>query len=385
MKQTSRILTVIVMLLSSVVSMAEVVIATPQNGTIVATEPDANGVVTLTVTPAEGYYIRMSDITVQKTVDPSVLAARSMVPVAQALTLSGDDPAALSAERQYTFTLPSGYGAYVTATFTKCTTPSLSDSIEGWKYGEEANTPQVSGNVGNADVTYTYATKGSNEFSATVPTAAGNYTVKASVPAVGIYTAAEATDDFTIAEYTETISFAADQQWKGYCSKKSLSLTEEGVKAYIITALSATEATATEVDFIPKDVPVLLNRTATEAAEYTATLYSGGETAPTTNLLKVSETAKEVSAAKIYVLYNNEFVLASAGTLPAGHVYLETNGSGSSARQIVISESTGMYDVPRTMHNLDGAWYDLQGHRISGKPAARGIYIHNDKKVVVYE
>lgn len=85
------------------------------------------------------------------------------------------------------------------------------------------------------------------------------------------------------------------------------------------------------------------------------------------------------------MLYNNEFVLASAGTLPAGHVYLEANGSGSSARQIVISESTGMYDVPRTMHNLDGAWYDLQGHRISGKPAARGIYIHNDKKVVVYE
>lgn len=50
---------------------------------------------------------------------------------------------------------------------------------------------------------------------------------------------------------------------------------------------------------------------------------------------------------------------------------------------IVIGDPTAITTVKGA--NEESVWYDLQGHRISGKPAARGIYIHNDKKVVVYE
>ena len=85
-------------------------------------------------------------------------------------------------------------------------TPTV--SVEGWTYGQEANAPSVSGNSGNGAVTYTYAAKGSDSFSATVPTNAGNYTVKATVAATTNYNGGTATADFTIAkdDITPTVS-----------------------------------------------------------------------------------------------------------------------------------------------------------------------------------
>jgi hypothetical protein len=32
---------------------------------------------------------------------------------------------------------------------------------------------------------------------------------------------------------------------------------------------------------------------------------------------------------------------------------------------------------------MDNCWYDLNGRQLSGKPAAKGIYINKGKKVVI--
>ena len=77
-------------------------------------------------------------------------------------------------------------------------TPTV--NITGWTIGETANTPSVTGNTGDGAVTYTYAVKGSTQFDATVPTNAGEYTVRASIAATANYNGAEATADFTIAK-----------------------------------------------------------------------------------------------------------------------------------------------------------------------------------------
>lgn len=71
-------------------------------------------------------------------------------------------------------------------------------SIEGWTYGETSNAPSVSGNTSGGDVTYSYSVKGENNYSATVPTNAGDYTVKVTIAAKGNYDIVEATTDFTI-------------------------------------------------------------------------------------------------------------------------------------------------------------------------------------------
>ena len=75
--------------------------------------------VTVTVTPADGYYIRKEDVIVSKTFMPAATSRRA-APVADHLTLTGEDPDDLSQPRTYTAQLPGWeYSAYVDATFTK--------------------------------------------------------------------------------------------------------------------------------------------------------------------------------------------------------------------------------------------------------------------------
>ena len=50
------------------------------------------------------------------------------------------------------------------------------------------------------------------------------------------------------------------------------------------------------------------------------------------------------------------------------------------------SDETGiesMYNEQCTMNNEADAWYSLDGRKLDGKPSAKGMYIHNGKKVVV--
>ncbi|MBQ8108377.1 MAG: hypothetical protein IJ129_06505 [Ruminococcus sp.] len=83
-------------------------------------------------------------------------------------------------------------------------------SIVGWTYGATPNTPVVSDtdNPGNGDVTYTYKVKGADDstYTSDVPTAAGEYTVKAVIAETSNYKGAEATSDFTIAKAIPTVT-----------------------------------------------------------------------------------------------------------------------------------------------------------------------------------
>ena len=74
--------------------------------------------------------------------------------------------------------------------------PNISVSMDNWTYGENAKTPRYTAMAG-AEATVTYAAQGSSDFSTTVPTDAGNYTVKVQYEAaIEIYTG---TANFTIA------------------------------------------------------------------------------------------------------------------------------------------------------------------------------------------
>ena len=50
---------------------------------------------------------------------------------------------------------------------------------------------------------------------------------------------------------------------------------------------------------------------------------------------------------------------------------------------IYINIATAIDDIPQTNENADGKWYTIDGQLLQGKPAKKGIYIHNGKKVVV--
>jgi hypothetical protein len=87
-----------------------------------------------------------------------------------------------------------------TLTVTKANiSPSV--SMNGWVWGETAQSPSVSGNSGSGTVTYTYLYPGTSSYSSIAPTSTsdiGSYTVKASIAASTNYNAGEATNTFSI-------------------------------------------------------------------------------------------------------------------------------------------------------------------------------------------
>ena len=78
--------------------------------------------------------------------------------------------------------------------------PDLKVSLENWIYGEEAETPVITGNDGEGAVTFEYKVKDADDstYTSTVPEDAGEYVVKAKVQETETHRSAEATDEFVI-------------------------------------------------------------------------------------------------------------------------------------------------------------------------------------------
>ena len=95
--------------------------------------------------------------------------------------------------------------------------PSL--AITGWTYGNEPNAPSVSGNTENGVVTYYYklTSEDDDAYDETVPTDAGNYTIKAVVDETEHYSGKTVTSTFTIAKKALTVTgiTASDKTYDG--------------------------------------------------------------------------------------------------------------------------------------------------------------------------
>ena len=121
MKKTKRFLTTLIALMLAVGAWAadRVVVAAIQNGTVTASEVAATDsqTVTLTVEPAEGYFITADDIIVSKTARQAQ-APRRAPGYADKLGVKAAQVDA-TGKGIYTFILPEGYGAYVEVGFTE--------------------------------------------------------------------------------------------------------------------------------------------------------------------------------------------------------------------------------------------------------------------------
>lgn len=122
-------------------------------------------VVTLMVTPAEGYYIRKSDITASKSFMPMPEARRKSkgVPVSDDLKLVGNDPDDLSQPRTYTVTMPGEeYDVLLDVQFTerqRITELMVTLSETLFVYNEQEQRPKVlvAGLQEGVDFSVTYA------------------------------------------------------------------------------------------------------------------------------------------------------------------------------------------------------------------------------------
>ena len=194
----------------------------------------------------------------------------------------------------------------------------------------------------------------------------------------------DAVADRAIVKYAK-VRFDSDgspgSMWYGTFVAEADHATPAGMTPYIITSVVDNTATAVKLDYIPNGVPVVLMNP--EDAKGFLVQSGTGEISTTGNLLAVQATDGEKATATVYLLYKGEFVLNKAGTLKAGTVYLPVS-SGSGARlKISRGGNTGIENIEYTIDSQSGAWYTLDGRRLSSKPTKKGVYLQGGKKIVV--
>lgn len=163
-------------------STTDIIIEGTTHGSVAVTSVnDATRTVTITVTPASGYYVNKSDIIVQKLVDPSLASARRTTPgIANVLTVSG--PTSSKDPAEYTFVVPADYaGALVTVTFTGMNPATATVTPNSLIYTSEAQELVTLGTVvgGAATNPVTYSLSSDGPYTTAIPTGtnAGTYTV----------------------------------------------------------------------------------------------------------------------------------------------------------------------------------------------------------------
>ena len=195
--------------------------------------------------------------------------------------------------------------------------------------------------------------------------------------------------EYLVSQKLDTPAFEGSINFQT-CYLKDYSLAKPaGLKVYIITEISLTDNTlkAVSIDYIPKGVPVLLEKEGeTPEGGYVAATYTGEVGEFSNNMLQYAEDDKDVTDTE-FVLFNNEFVKAT-GIIAAGHCYLSLDGPHANTRGFSIDTSgngtTGINHA--SLHDsrevMTKQWYDLQGRKIQ-KPTKAGLYIVNGKKVVI--
>jgi len=213
-------------------------------------------------------------------------------------------------------------------------TPTV--SITGWTYGATANTPTVSGNTGNASVTFTYATKGTETFSETVPTDAGEYTVKATIAATANYNGAEATADFII----------SPAQITGITLKQTALIYNGKDQTVEISSVTAGTLTISENDLTGQtgfsSLFDISGDTQKEKGSYTVTLtakansnFSGSATADfTISYNSITEDALGIPAGQVYGTYFSSKVNYELPEKVMAYIITGVNGTNTVLEEI---------------------------------------------------
>jgi hypothetical protein len=400
---------------------------------------DGSVLVTLTVAPAEGYYIAKKDIHVVSTIAPNGTRAPEVV---GDIELSGEDPADLTEKRDYTFKVASGLGAWVKeANFHQSETPKTDNDISGdgnsnvtWTFDEANSTMTITGEGTTADlsgesdpfssvraqVTSVVVEKGVTSLGANLFAGCtalmsiridnaeqvlklgdnaipANEGLKITVPA-NLLTEYNITDGWKALTMTSDdaalmkgITFSGNEYDTFAVSTDDRALMVPSVlKAYTITGISGSSLVLSEVTEIKKGMAVLVYNAKDVPSDvniYTASLDD--EEKVSSGLLKVAQDegngGHEVKLGDAYILYNDVFYYSQAGTIPAGNVYLQATSEMRTRGSYSLhgSDTTAIAPIYNNKVENPSSWYTLDGRQLPTAPTAKGIYINNGRKVVI--
>ena len=175
-------------------------------------------------------------------------------------------------------------------------------------------------------------------------------------------------------EIGKDVSFAEGQTWASYYTTTEDLVLPENLMAYIVTAVSDEAVTVKAINYVPKNVPVLIENNSTATTD---------NTSAEGNLLVGSASATSVGEIEgnVYVLYNNGFTRATSGSIPAHRAYLVLEQAAGARLSIFEEDVTGIEATTKSQQT--GNWYTLDGRKLSAEPTKKGLYIMNGKKIVV--
>ena len=185
------------------------------------------------------------------------------------------------------------------------------------------------------------------------------------------------------------ITFSETNAWVSYYAEEDLQIPA-GLKAYIVKSVTGNSVVVDEVTYIPQHEGVLLTyeEVAPEGAIF-AEAYTGA-TQEFANLLQgcselTSVETLTADGSSIYVLYNDEFVKTTKGSIKPFRCYLELGAQVAAAegRLSIVEDNdvTALKLVNSEERIVNSEVYDLQGRKVN--QPAKGLYILNGKKVVI--
>ena len=183
------------------------------------------------------------------------------------------------------------------------------------------------------------------------------------------------------------LTFAAGQQWQTFICEKPCKLSDDsGAKVYAVSSFDNENVYVTEYpDGIPANCMVLVGLDSKPAEPTTIAFDYCDYASSITSLLMggVTETTG-LAPYRSYVLYNDEFVLNSGTSVAAGKGYLSKQSAGSrECLNIVIDGGATSVQTPSDIPDNTDSWYDMSGRKLSGYPSKKGIYLNNNRKVVI--
>ena len=174
----------------------------------------------------------------------------------------------------------------------------------------------------------------------------------------------------------------------------------DGFEAYTIREVTASSVTLEQRDFIrANNTPMLLYRSG-DTKQFNLPLLKPTDSRVTssqnaTTGWKLSDEYKICTSSmtlpdnipsgkEIWILVDDHFMRTKSGTLIAGRCYIERSNSSYTSPMLSIGrKTTGIEEETIKDFDLNGVWYTLDGRKIQGIPAQKGIYIKNGKKIII--
>lgn len=401
---------------------------------------DGSVVVTLTVTPDDGYAIGKDDILVIPTIASESSNTRDGIHIADQLEvveIEGEDYSDLTKRHDYTFTIPDGLGAWVKeANFyaVSSTTNDISGDEKSnvvWSYDPESKSITITGTgticdfdgegftdpwaefrtaVESVLVGKEVTSLGANIFAGctnlTIITVENGKQVlelgKDVIPeGVDINVPGNLYNEYLITDGWKDLSviskdavempnieFGPNNQYVTFVSSDQDMVVPSVLCAYIISGIKEDNLVLTQVDVIPAGMPVLLFSKELKGSEF-YTVVTEAEPMRSTNLLRVApKGGQEVSLGEVFILYNDVFYYAQAGTISEGRVYLTTPSPEKTRSSYSLGsrgDTTGI-DNPFIYNNRvenKSVWFGLDGRQYLTMPTLKGIYIKDGKKIII--